>query len=186
VLAKIWLPLPPQLFTRPDQSFFESNEQCEESVMVFVRTNGNDSHSDRVVASAQDEIRRLSRDGGALQSQEATSLSSGLTIVGKIIGRGALTIFGHVEGELRASTVVIAEGAEMVGDVVAEELTVNGHVKGGINANRVRLGSAGVVEGDISHQTLAMEESARFEGASRRNEKAIDAQLFVHKKRPGD
>ena len=154
--------------------------------MVFARTNGNDSHSDRVVASAQDEIRRLSRDGGALQPEEATSLSSGLSIVGKIIGRGALTIFGHVEGELGASTVVIAEGAEMVGDIVAEELTVNGHVKGGINANRVRLNGTGVVEGDISHQILAMEESARFEGASRRNEKAIDAQAFVHKKRSDD
>ena len=154
--------------------------------MVVARTNGNDSHSDRVVASAQEEIRRLSRDGGALQTQETTSLSSGLTIVGKIIGRGALTIFGHVEGELRASTVVIAEGAEMVGDVVAEELTVNGHVKGGINANRVRLGGTGVVEGDISHQILSMEESARFEGSSRRNEKAIDAESFVDKKRSGD
>ena len=29
----------------------------------------------------------------------------------KIVGHGAVTIFGHVEGELRASTVVIAEGA---------------------------------------------------------------------------
>jgi cytoskeletal protein CcmA (bactofilin family) len=154
--------------------------------MVFAKTNVDDSHSDRVVASAQDEIRRLSRDGGALRPEEAASLSSGLTIIGKIIGRGALTIFGHVEGELRASTVVIADGAEMLGDVVAEELTVNGHVKGDIHANRVRLGSTGVVEGDISHQTLAMEESARFEGASRRNEKAIDAQSFVHKKRLGD
>jgi cytoskeletal protein CcmA (bactofilin family) len=154
--------------------------------MVFARTNGNDSHSDRVVASAQDEIRRLSRDGGALQPAEATSLSSGLSIVGKIIGRGTLTIFGHVEGELRASTVVIAEGAEMVGDIVAEELTVNGHVKGGINANRVRLNGTGVVEGDISHQILAMEESTRFEGGSRRNEKAIDAQSFVRKKRSDD
>jgi cytoskeletal protein CcmA (bactofilin family) len=155
--------------------------------MVFGKTNGNESHRDRVVASTQEEIRRLSlRDGGGLQPEEAASLSSGLSIVGKIIGRGALTIFGHVEGELRASTVVIAEGAEMLGDVVAEELTVNGHVKGSIHANRVRLGGGGVVEGDIFHQTLAMEESARFEGASRRNEKPIDAQLFVHEKRPGD
>jgi cytoskeletal protein CcmA (bactofilin family) len=154
--------------------------------MVFARTNGNDSHNDRVVASAQEETRRLSRDGGASRTEEAASLSSGLSIVGKIIGRGALTIFGRVEGELRASTVVIAEGAEMVGDVVAEDLTVNGRIQGSINANRVRLGGTGVVEGDISHQTLAMEDSARFEGRARRNEKAIDAQSFVHKKRPGD
>src|SRR6516225_11938244 len=80
---------------------------------------------------------------------EVSSISSGLSIVGKIVGHGALTIFGHVDGELRASIVVIAEGAEMVGDVVAEELTVNGHVKGAIHANRVRLGGTGVVEGDI-------------------------------------
>ena len=97
-----------------------------------------------------------------------------------------MTIFGHVEGELRASTVVIAEGAEMVGDVVAEELTINGHVKGTIHANRVRLGGTGVVEGDIFHRTLAIEENARFEGTSRRNENAIDAQSFVQTNRRGD
>jgi cytoskeletal protein CcmA (bactofilin family) len=154
--------------------------------MVFAKTNGNEAHNDRVVASAQEEIRRLARDGSASQPEAASSISSGLSIVGKIIGRGALTIFGHVEGELRASTVVIAEGAEMVGDVVAEELTINGHVKGTIHANRVRLGGAGVVEGDISHRTLAIEENARFEGTSRRNENAIDAQSFVQTNRPGD
>jgi cytoskeletal protein CcmA (bactofilin family) len=142
------------------------------------------SHNDRVVASAQEEIRRLAGDVNASQPEAASSISSGLSIVGKIVGRGALTIFGHVDGELRASTVVIAEGAEMVGDVFAEELTVNGHVKGTINANRVRLGGAGVVEGDISHRTLAIEENARFEGTSRRNANAIDAQSFVQQKRP--
>jgi cytoskeletal protein CcmA (bactofilin family) len=154
--------------------------------MVFGKTNGNESHGDRAVASAQEEIRRLRQGGNASQPEEASSISSGLSIVGKIVGRGALTIFGHVEGELRASTVVIAEGAEMVGDVVAENLTVNGHVKGTIHANRVRLGAAGVVEGDIFHRTLAIEENARFEGTSRRNENAIDAQSFVQTNRRGD
>ena len=47
---------------------------------------------------------------------ETSSISSGLSIVGKIVGHGALTIFGHVEGELRASTVVIAEGAQIEGE----------------------------------------------------------------------
>jgi hypothetical protein len=41
---------------------------------------------------------RLARDGNALQSEAASSISSGLSIVGKIIGHGTLTIFGHVEG----------------------------------------------------------------------------------------
>ncbi|MGB7886655.1 MAG: hypothetical protein WBL55_09620, partial [Xanthobacteraceae bacterium] len=74
---------------------------------------GDESHRDRVVASAQEEVRRLARDDDGLQPEAASSISSGLSIVGKIVGHGALTIFGHVEGELRASTVVIAEGAQM-------------------------------------------------------------------------
>jgi cytoskeletal protein CcmA (bactofilin family) len=110
----------------------------------------------------------------ASAAPEASSISSGLSIVGKIVGHGALTIFGQVEGELRASTVVIAEGAQMEGDVVAEELTIGGYVKGTIHANRVKLNSAAVVEGDIFHRTLAIEENARFDGMSRRQENTTD------------
>jgi cytoskeletal protein CcmA (bactofilin family) len=144
---------------------------------VFAKEAG--SRNDRIVASTQEEIRRPARDDNALQPQEASSISSGLSIVGKITGHGALTIFGHVDGEVRASSVVIAKGAQMLGDIVAEELTINGHVKGTLHANRVRIGGTGVVEGDIFHRTLAIEENARFEGMSRRNENAIDMQSLA-------
>ena len=105
---------------------------------------------------------------------EVSSISSGLSIVGKIVGHGSLTIFGHVEGELRASTIVIAEGAQMEGDIITEELTIGGHVNGTIHANRVKLMNTAVVKGDIFHRTLSIEENARFEGTSRRQEKTID------------
>jgi cytoskeletal protein CcmA (bactofilin family) len=133
-----------------------------------------ESHNDQVVASAQEEIRRLARDRDPRHPDAASSISAGLSIVGKIVGHGAVTLFGHVEGELRSSIVVIAKGAEMVGDVFADELTIDGHVKGSIHGNRVRLGGTAVVEGDIFHRTLAIEENARFEGASRRNENGIE------------
>jgi len=138
--------------------------------MVFAK----EAQSHKVVASAQEEIRHLVRNGKALQPEAASSISSGLSIVGKIIGHGALTIFGRVQGEVRASNVVIAEGAQIEGDVVAEELTVSGHLKGTVRANRVKIDSTGVVEGDIFHRTLAIEENARFEGTSRRSENAIE------------
>jgi len=150
--------------------------------MVFAKEAG--SRNDRIVASTQEEIRQLARDGNALQSEAASSISSGLSIIGKIVGHGALTIFGQVKGELRASTVVIAEGAQMEGDVVAEDLTIGGYVKGTIHANRVKLNSTAIVEGDIFHRTLAIEENARFEGTSRRNENAIDTPSRVQTKRP--
>src|ERR1700751_1800672 len=137
------------------------------------------SHNDRTVASTQEEIRRLARNGNALQPEAASSISSGLWIVGKILGHGALTIFGRVQGEVRASNVVIAEGAQIEGDVVAEELTVNGRLKDTVRANRVKVNSPGVVEGDIFHRTLAIEENALFEGTSRRSESAIETLSLV-------
>src|SRR5262249_61991911 len=106
-----------------------------------------------------EEIRRLARDGNALQPEAASSISSGLSIVGKIIGNGALTIVGHVEGEVRASPIVIAEGAQIEGEVSAEELTVGGYVKGTLHANRVTVNSTAVVKGDIFHRTLMIEGS---------------------------
>jgi cytoskeletal protein CcmA (bactofilin family) len=128
-----------------------------------------DSHRDST------SVQKIPRSAVASSAApEASSISSGLSIVGKIVGHGALTIFGHVEGELRASTVVIAEGAQMEGEVSAEELTIGGYVKGTIHANRVKLNSTAVVEGDIFHRTLAIEENARFEGTSRRSENTID------------
>jgi cytoskeletal protein CcmA (bactofilin family) len=149
--------------------------------MVFAKEAG--SRNDRIVASTQEEIRRLARDGNALQPEAASSISSGLSIVGKIIGHGALTIFGHVEGEVRASTIVIAEGAQIEGEVSAEELTIGGYVKGTIHANRVKLNSTAVVEGDIFNRTLVIEESARFEGMSRRNENPIDTPSHIQTNR---
>jgi len=72
----------------------------------------------------------------------------------------------------------------MEGDIVAEELTIGGHVKGTIHANRVKLNNAAVVEGDIFHRTLAIEENARFEGMSRRQETTIDTPARDQAKRP--
>ena len=119
----------------------------------------------------------------ATPGEAISSISSGLSIVGKIVGHGAVTIFGRVEGELQASTVVIAEGAEVEGDVVAEELTIGGRVEGTIHANSVKLKSTAVIDGDIFHRSLVMEENAQFEGASRRLEDVINTSSRVQTNR---
>jgi hypothetical protein len=47
---------------------------------------------------------------------------------------------------------------------------------GAIHANRVKLNSTAVVEGDIFHRLISMQENARFEGLSKRDDNAgIDA-----------
>jgi cytoskeletal protein CcmA (bactofilin family) len=110
----------------------------------------------------------------AESSDGVSSISAGMAVIGKIAGSGTVKVFGRVEGELHASNVLISDGAEVEGDVVAEELTVGGRVKGTIRANRVRLNSTASVEGDIFHRSLAIEENARFEGTSRRDDNAAD------------
>jgi cytoskeletal protein CcmA (bactofilin family) len=110
----------------------------------------------------------LARSTTALQPlQTISSLSSEITVVGKIVCKGVLKIYGLVEGEVNASNALVADGARIQGDIVAEELTVAGHVEGDIYALRVRLQATAVVEGDIFHRSLSMDEHARFEGCSR-------------------
>jgi cytoskeletal protein CcmA (bactofilin family) len=108
-------------------------------------------------------------------ADEISSISSDITIVGKITGKGTVKISGRIEGELHASILLISDGAQVEGDIVAKEVTIGGCVKGTIHANRVKLTSSAIVEGDIFHRSLSIEENARFEGSSRREETVIDA-----------
>jgi cytoskeletal protein CcmA (bactofilin family) len=124
-------------------------------------------------------------DSASQMAPEAvSSISSGLSFVGKIAGKGTLTIFGHVEGELQASNIQISDGAQVDGNIVAEELTIGGRVKGTIRANRVRLNSTAVVDGDIFHRSIAIEENARFEGVCRWQENASDTPSRASAKLP--
>ena len=100
-------------------------------------------------------------------SEAISSIGSEVTVVGKIICEGIIKIYGFVEGELSASSAVIADGARIDGDIVAEELTIGGRVKGNIYALRVKLRDTAVVEGDIYHRSLSLDENAWFEGWSR-------------------
>jgi cytoskeletal protein CcmA (bactofilin family) len=142
---------------------------------MFGKTKDGSPEGDRVVTPIQQSPRSAAASSLAQNaSSDESTISAGMTIVGKISGEGTVNIFGRVEGELRASTVMIAQGAEVEGDIVADDLSVGGRVKGTIHANRVKLNGSASVEGDIFHRSLSIEENARFEGSSRRDEAALD------------
>jgi cytoskeletal protein CcmA (bactofilin family) len=75
---------------------------------------------------------------------------------------------------LRASDLLIGNGAQIEGSVIAQDLTVCGHVKGTIRAIRVKLQDGGAVEGDIFHRSLSIDENSLLEGSSRRVENPTD------------
>jgi cytoskeletal protein CcmA (bactofilin family) len=112
------------------------------------------------------------------------SIGSGTSIVGNITCDGPAQFYGHIEGEVRGSELLIGEGAEVVGNVIAQEVTIRGRVKGTIRAMRVKLQATGAVEGDIFHRALSVEDTALFEGSSRRVENPIETPLKSERPMP--
>jgi cytoskeletal protein CcmA (bactofilin family) len=114
----------------------------------------------------------------------ASCIGSDMSIVGKIECNGPAQVFGRIEGELRASELLISDGAQVEGDVIAQAVTVCGRVKGTIRADRVKLQNGGAVEGDIFHRSLSIDENSQFEGSSRRVENPTEPSSSVDAKRP--
>ena len=114
----------------------------------------------------------------------ASCIGSDMSIVGKIECEGPAQVFGRIEGELRASDLLISDGAHIEGSVIAQNVTVCGRVKGTIRAVRVKLQNGGAVEGDIFHRSLSIDENSQFEGSSRRVENPTDLSSSVDAKGP--
>ncbi|MFL6822761.1 MAG: polymer-forming cytoskeletal protein [Xanthobacteraceae bacterium] len=119
------------------------------------------------------------------KSGTSSCIGSGMSIVGNIECNGPAQVFGRIKGEVRASDLLIGDGAQVEGSVIAQDVTVCGHVKGTIRAVRLKLQEGGAVEGDIFHRSLSIDENAVFEGSSRRVENPTDAPA-VDAKRPRD
>ena len=104
----------------------------------------------------------------------SSCIGSGMSIVGNIECSGPAQVFGRIKGELRASELLIGDGAQVEGSVIAQDVTVCGRVKGTVRAVRVKLQNGGTVEGDIFHRSLSIDENSLFEGSSRRVENPTD------------
>jgi cytoskeletal protein CcmA (bactofilin family) len=124
-----------------------------------------------------------------MQAGPVSCIGSGMSIVGNIQCNGPAQVFGRIEGELCASDLLIGDGAQVEGSVIAQDVTVCGSVKGTIRAARVKLQRGGAVEGDIFHRSLSIDENALFEGTSRRVENPTDTASSVdaaQKKEPAE
>jgi len=114
--------------------------------------------------------RSAARPQAEKQVNTASCIGSGMSIVGNIECNGPAQVFGRIEGEVHASDLLIGDGAQIEGTVIAQEVTVRGSVKGTVRAARVKLQKGGAIDGDIFHRSLSIEEDAVFEGTVRRVE----------------
>jgi cytoskeletal protein CcmA (bactofilin family) len=118
------------------------------------------------------------------KARTGSCIGSGMSIVGNIECNGRAQIFGRIQGELRASDLLICNGAQVEGSVIAQDVTVCGRVNGTVRAVHVKLQNGGAVAGDIFHRSLSIDENSMFEGSSRRVENPMDPSSSVPAKGP--
>jgi len=96
----------------------------------------------------------------------ASLISSGITIEGGVTGDGELQIDGIVRGDVRVGRLTVGETGHIEGSVYAEATEVRGRIVGSVTAKQVRLYGTSYIDGDITHEQLAMETGAFFQGRS--------------------
>lgn len=101
----------------------------------------------------------------------------GLCIKGDLETEGEVQVDGQVKGEIKCASLIVGKDGTVFGDIKADEVVVRGKVKGAIRATRVILQDSADVEGDIFHQRLAIEEGARFLGASNSETSELTSQV---------
>src|SRR5262245_30147504 len=97
---------------------------------------------------AQAERSAVDPHAATLVATPVSCVGSAITITGNVECSGPAQVFGRIKGELRATDLVIGEGAQVEGSIQAQDVMINGRVKGTIHAVRMRLQGA-TVEGDI-------------------------------------
>ena len=108
-------------------------------------------------------------DSSSHKNSTSSLLGKGIKIIGKISSKGAIQLDGILEGEIKASKLVIEKSAKVVGSVTSEDLVIKGRIIGPVFGKKVRFGSSARVEGDTFHETIAIEDGAYYEGSIRRH-----------------
>lgn len=114
-----------------------------------------------------------SRAGSGTDSNSV--IGKDMRIEGNVGGQGELRIDGVVKGDVRMERVIVGDAGQVDGAIHAEAVEVRGKVTGSITAKQVRLFGACHVDGDITHEQLAMETGAFFQGRSLRLQRATPA-----------
>ena len=97
-------------------------------------------------------------------SRGASTLTQGLVFEGNISGGGELIVDGQVKGDIKAGRLTVGESGVIEGSVKADTIEVRGKVVGAMTGKQVRLLGSAYVDGDISHEQLAIEVGAFFQG----------------------
>lgn len=105
-----------------------------------------------------------SYEGG--RTEEATVISKGVKIEGKLSCSGNIRLDGEVQGDISSQgVVIIGEFGKVNGQINADNITIGGKVTGTVKAkDKVVLEAKANLKGDITTKALMVEVGAIFNG----------------------
>lgn len=102
----------------------------------------------------------------APRPKPASMIAQGVTIKGDVGGDGELHLDCVVLGDIRVGKLILGPNSRVEGSVTAQVIEIHGNVLGSVTAQAVRLYGTARIDGDITHEQLAMETGAEFQGRS--------------------
>ncbi len=109
-----------------------------------------------------EEIDALRRNAEA--ADDLSIVGAGLTVLGDVDCLGDLQVFGTVEGDVRARTLIVEIDGHIEGQVFAQKLIVGGSINGPVMATDIRIEATAKVMGNVTHNMLTVEPGAFLEG----------------------
>ncbi|MBE0420456.1 polymer-forming cytoskeletal protein [Pseudoalteromonas nigrifaciens] len=91
-------------------------------------------------------------------------ISEDMRLTGSIISQGEVQLDGRIDGDIKATHLVIGTTGVVEGIVEATSVIVKGKIIGSLNASEVNIKNNAHVHGDIFHDTLSIESGAIIEG----------------------
>jgi cytoskeletal protein CcmA (bactofilin family) len=109
-------------------------------------------------------LKSTSYDG--TRSEEATVISKGVKIEGKLSCSGNIRLDGEVQGDISSEgVVIIGENGKVNGQINADSITIGGRVAGTVRAkDKVVLEAKANLKGDIITKIMMVEAGAIFNG----------------------
>jgi cytoskeletal protein CcmA (bactofilin family) len=100
------------------------------------------------------------------RSDEATVISKGVKIEGKLSCSGNIRLDGEVQGDISSEgVVIIGENGKVNGQINADSITIGGRVAGTVRAkDKAVLEAKANLKGDIITKILMVEAGAIFNG----------------------
>lgn len=100
------------------------------------------------------------------EPRDVTTIASGITVAGSLLGEGVVEVEGIVNGEakLKGSVTVAASGL-VKGPIEADVVRIAGRVEGSVLArDHLRLEKTGTIDGDVTSYSFVIEDGGRLNG----------------------